>query len=149
MVKLVKGHVGRRDEWRKVHILGHISLSLCDLLHLRSQSMTSQWLSISWSIMTNPYPPAEVLPVLCATFSKIEEKLIKSIITHQLLARDLYKLQLQYTSKEGLREVSLYKNPGAVLHPPSHLLCHLEWISQLFRNYSCFLPIPQPPVGSY
>ena len=67
--------------------------------------------------MTTPYAPVEALPVLCATFVKIEEKLIESIITHQLLARDLYKLQPQCTSKEDLREASLYKNPGTVLHP--------------------------------
>ncbi|KIJ98418.1 hypothetical protein K443DRAFT_680851 [Laccaria amethystina LaAM-08-1] len=47
--------------------------------------------------MATPCPPAEALPVLCATFAKIEEKLIESIITHQLLAQDLYKLQPQYT----------------------------------------------------
>ena len=67
--------------------------------------------------MATPYPPAKALPVLRATFVNVEEKLIECIINHQLLARDLYKLQPQYTSKEDLRDASLYKNPGAVLHP--------------------------------
>ena len=59
--------------------------------------------------MATPSPAAKALPVLRATFVKIEEKLIESIITHQLLARDLYKLQPQY--EDLPREASLYKNP--------------------------------------
>jgi len=82
--------------------------------------------------MATPPPPAEALSVLRATFVKIEEKLIESIITHQLLARDLYKLQPQYTSKEDLREASLYKNPGAVLHP---LHVYFAILSE-YLNYS-------------
>ena len=82
--------------------------------------------------MITPHPPAEALPILCATFIKIEQKLIKSIITHQLLARDLYKLQQQHMSKEDLREVSLYKNPGAILHP---LHIYFAILSE-YLNYS-------------
>ena len=82
--------------------------------------------------MTTLYPPAEALPILRATFLKIEEKLIESIITHQLLAQDLYKLQPQYTSKVDLREASLYKNPGAVLHP---LHVYFAILSE-YLNYS-------------
>ena len=120
------GHVNCLCLWQLVHVLASVTLLKClDSMPgqrvgisnpgtLCSQRCLSLHLLIHHD---NSTPSSRGAAILCATFIKIEQKLIKSIITHQLLARDLYKLQRQHMSKEDLREVSLYKNPGAILHP--------------------------------